>query len=62
MERRACPPPGPLRLTAYAAEQVLWLVPLVLGLALFVVGGVLAIIWVGLALVLGALLARPRGR
>lgn len=50
------PRPGPLRLTAYAAEQVLWLVPLLLGLVLFVVGGVLAIIWVGIALVLGGLL------
>jgi signal transduction histidine kinase len=48
--------PGPLRLTAYAAEQVLWLVPLLVGLVLFVVGGVLAIIWVGIALVLGGLL------
>jgi signal transduction histidine kinase len=48
--------PGPLRVTAYAAEQVLWLVPLILGLVLFVVGGVLAIIWVGIALVLGGLL------
>ena len=48
--------PGPLRLTAYAGEQVLWLVPLLLGLVLFVVGGVLAIIWVGIALVLGGLL------
>ena len=48
--------PGRLRLTAYAAEQVLWLVPLVLGLVLFVTGGVLAIIWVGIALVFAALL------
>lgn len=48
--------PGPLRLTAYAAEQVVWLVPLLLGLVLFVAGGVLAIVWVGIALVLGGLL------
>ena len=48
--------PGRLRLTAYAAEQLLWLVPLLVGLVLFVVGGVLAIIWVGIALVLVALL------
>ena len=48
--------PGPLRLTAYAAEQVMWLVPLLVALVLFAVGGVLAIIWVGIALVLGGLL------
>ena len=48
--------PGRLRLTAYAAEQVLWLVPLLLGLVLFVVGGVLVIVWVGIALVIAALL------
>jgi signal transduction histidine kinase len=48
--------PGPLRLTAYATEQVLWLVPLLLGLVLFVVGGVLAIVWVGMAIVFGAIL------
>ena len=50
------PRPGPLRLTAYAAEQVAWLVPLLIGLVLFVTGGVLAIIWVGIALVLAGLL------
>ena len=48
--------PGPWRLTAYAAEQVVWLVPLLLGLVLFVVGGVLVIIWIGIAIVLGAIL------
>ncbi len=48
--------PGRLRLTAYAAEQVLWLLPLVLGLVLFVVGGVLVLVWVGILIVLGALL------
>lgn len=48
--------PGPLRMTGYAAEQVAWLVPLLLGLVLFAVGGVLAIVWVGIALVLAGLL------
>ena len=47
--------PGRLRLTAYAGEQLLWMVPLVLGLVLFVVGGVLVIVWVGIPLVIGAL-------
>ena len=48
--------PGPLRMTGYAAEQVAWLVPLLVGLVLFVTGGVLAIVWVGIALVLAGLL------
>jgi signal transduction histidine kinase len=47
--------PGPLRLTAYAAEQVLWLVPLLLGLVLFVVGGVLVVVWVGIVFVIAGL-------
>ncbi len=47
---------GPLLLTAYAAEQVLWLVPLLVGLVLFVVGGVLAIVWVGIPIVFAAIL------
>jgi signal transduction histidine kinase len=46
--------PGRLRITAYAAEQVLWMVPLVLGLVLFVVGGVLVVVWVGVLLVAAA--------
>jgi signal transduction histidine kinase len=48
--------PGPLLMTAYAAEQVLWLVPLLVALVLFLVGGVLAIVWVGMALVFVAIL------
>jgi signal transduction histidine kinase len=47
--------PGRLQLTAYAAEQVLWIVPLVLGLVLFVVGGVLVVVWVGVLLVAAAI-------
>lgn len=47
-------PPSRLRLTAYAAEQVLWLVPLVLGLVLFVAGGLLVVVWVGVVLVLAS--------
>jgi len=46
--------PGRLRLTAYAAEQVVWLVPLLLGLVLFVVGGVLVVVWAGVVLVIAA--------
>ena len=46
--------PGRLRLTAYAAEQVLWMVPLVVGLVLFVVGGILVVVWVGVLLVAAA--------
>jgi signal transduction histidine kinase len=48
--------PGRLRLTAYAAEQLLWLLPLLIGLVLFVVGGVLVVVWVGIALVFAGLL------
>ncbi|WP_202387019.1 sensor domain-containing protein [Nocardioides flavescens] len=40
-------PPGRLRLTAYAVEQVALVAPLVLLLVAIVVGGVLAAIWVG---------------
>lgn len=47
--------PGRLRLTAYAAEQLLWLLPLLIGLVLFVVGGVLVVVWVGVALVFAGL-------
>jgi signal transduction histidine kinase len=47
--------PGRLRLTGYAAEQVLWLVPLVVGLVLFVVGGLLVVVWVGVLLVVAAI-------
>ncbi len=46
--------PGRLLLTGYAAEQVLWLIPLVIGLVLFVVGGVLVVVWVGVLLVVTA--------
>jgi len=44
-----------LRLTWYAAEQVLWMVPLVLGLVLFLVGGLLVAVWVGVPLVAAAI-------
>jgi signal transduction histidine kinase len=47
-------PPGRLQLTGYAAEQVLWLVPLVIGLVLFVVGGLLVVVWVGVVFVVAA--------
>jgi len=47
--------PGRLRLTGYAAEQVLWLVPLLVGLVLFVVGGLLVVVWVGVLLVVAAI-------
>ncbi|HRI96925.1 MAG TPA: sensor domain-containing protein, partial [Nocardioides sp.] len=46
--------PGRLLLTGYAAEQVLWMVPLILGLVLFVVGGLLVIVWVGIIFVVAA--------
>jgi signal transduction histidine kinase len=46
--------PGRLLLTGYAAEQVLWLVPLLLGLVFFVVGGLLVVIWVGVLFVVAA--------
>jgi signal transduction histidine kinase len=47
--------PSHLRLTGYAAEQVLWMVPLLVGLVLFLVGGVLVVVWVGVLLVVAAL-------
>src|SRR3954453_8575080 len=43
--------PGRLALTGYAFEQGLCLLPLIPGLVLFVVGGVLVLVWVGLLLV-----------
>jgi signal transduction histidine kinase len=46
-------PPGRFLLTAYAAEQVVWLVPLILALVLTLVGGVLVVVWVGIPLLLG---------
>ena len=46
--------PSPFLLTGYAVEQVLWMVPLVLGLVLFVVGGLLVVVWVGIFLVAAA--------
>ncbi|HEX5086230.1 MAG TPA: sensor domain-containing protein, partial [Nocardioides sp.] len=49
------PEPGRLQLTAYAAEQVVWMIPLVVGLVLFVVGGLLVVVWVGVLLVIAAL-------
>ncbi|MDX6371953.1 MAG: hypothetical protein QOD98_941 [Nocardioidaceae bacterium] len=47
--------PSRLQLTGYAAEQVLWIVPLITGLVLFVVGGVLVVVWVGVLLVAAAI-------
>jgi signal transduction histidine kinase len=49
------PQPGRFQLTAYAAEQVVWMVPLIVGLVLFVVGGLLVVVWVGVLLVIAAL-------
>lgn len=46
--------PSRLVLTRYAAEQVLWLVPLLVGLVLFVVGGLLVVVWVGIPLLIAA--------
>jgi signal transduction histidine kinase len=42
-------PPSRWLLTGYALAQVLWLVPLVAIFVLIVVGGVLVVVWVGLA-------------
>jgi signal transduction histidine kinase len=47
--------PGHLQLTGYAAEQVLWLVPLVVGLVFFLVGGLLVVVWAGILLVAAAI-------
>ncbi|GAA1962260.1 sensor domain-containing protein [Nocardioides panacihumi] len=44
------PPVGRGRLTAYAGLQVLLAVPMILLFVLWVVGGVLTIVWVGLAI------------
>jgi signal transduction histidine kinase len=44
--------PGPWRATGYAAEQVVWLVPLLLAFVLVVVGSVLVLIVVGIPLLL----------
>ncbi len=46
--------PSPLLLTGYAVEQVLWIVPLVIGLVFFVVGGLLVVVWLGIFLVAAA--------
>jgi len=46
--------PSTFLLTGYAVEQVLWLVPLILGLVLFVVGGLLVLVWVGILFVAAA--------
>ncbi len=50
----AAPPPSRLRLTAYAAAQVAWSLPLLVLLVLWVLGGVLVVIWVGLAMLVVA--------
>jgi signal transduction histidine kinase len=44
--------PSPLRLTAYAVEQVLLVIPLAIVLVVVLAGGVLAVVWAGIALVL----------
>ena len=46
--------PPQLQLTRYAAEQVLWLAPLIVGLVFFLVGGLLVVVWVGIPLVAAA--------
>jgi signal transduction histidine kinase len=46
--------PSRFLLTGYAVEQVLWLVPLLLGLVLFLVGGLLVVVWVGIVFVVAA--------
>ena len=48
-------PPGRALLTGYAVEQVLWIVPLLVGLVLFLTGGVLVLLWIGIPLVAGAI-------
>src|SRR5262245_45245826 len=45
-------PPGRLRLTGYAAAQVGFAVPSLLLFILFVVGGVLVLVWVGIGILL----------
>jgi signal transduction histidine kinase len=46
--------PSPFLLTGFAVEQVLWMVPLVIGLVFFVVGGLLVVVWAGIFLVAAA--------
>jgi signal transduction histidine kinase len=46
--------PSPFLLTGYAVEQVLWMVPLVIGLVFFVVGGLLVVVWLGIFFVAAA--------
>ena len=48
----ATEPPGRLRLTSYAALQVLLVVPCLLAFVFTVVGGVLVIVWIGLGVLL----------
>jgi signal transduction histidine kinase len=49
--------PGRLLLTGYAAEQVLWLVPLLVALVLVLAGGVLVVVWVGVPMFIGGVWA-----
>ncbi|WP_240641161.1 sensor histidine kinase [Nocardioides ferulae] len=49
--------PGPLRLTGYAAEQLLLLVPLLVTLVLVLVGALLVVVWIGIPLVIAGLAA-----
>jgi signal transduction histidine kinase len=44
-----------MQLTAYAALQVLWMVPLLVILTLVLVGGVLVVVWVGVAILVPTL-------
>ena len=46
------PPPGRLLLTGYAAEQVMWLAPLLVAFVLNLVGSVLVAVWVGIPMLL----------
>jgi signal transduction histidine kinase len=47
--------PSRWRLTAYAAEQVVWLVPLLLVFVVNLVGSVLVVVWVGIPMLLGGI-------
>lgn len=47
------PPPGRLRLTAYAGLQVLFFVPVLVLFALWLVAGALLIVWLGVPMLLG---------
>jgi len=49
---RQAAPPGRLALTAYAAAQLLVFVPALLLLVLSILGGVLALLWIGIPLLL----------